>query len=230
MRTALRLPSLLLALAWAASPALLAAATDEVVIYRCTDAQGRLTLSDSPCAKGQRQETRSMIRPKDAPPRPVPVPSAAPEPAAAPPPQVVVINTPRPLYECITPDNGRYFSETPEGNPRWAPLWTMGAPVLAEVPIYEPGGLHVRVDNGRVSGSYQTPTYGKVVVPTAAGYGAGAWVRDICHPLPQADVCARLSDRRDELRRRFFNAQPSERAELNREERSINARLATDCR
>lgn len=225
MHAFLRLSSLLVALV-SAVPAL---AADEVTIYRCTDAQGRLTLSDSPCAKGQRQETRNMVRPKDAPTRPA-ASVVAPAPVAAPPPQVVVINTPRPLYECFTPDNTRYFSETPEGNPRWAPLWTMDAPVLVEVPVYEPGGLNIRVDDGRVSGRYQSPTYGKVVVPTAAGYGAGTWVRDVCHPLPQTEVCARLGDRRDELRRRFFNAQPSERAMLSREERDINARLASDCR
>ena len=65
-----------------------------------------------------------------------------------------------------------------------------------------------------------------------AGYGygtPGTWVRDTCHALPQAEVCARLSDRRSELRRRFFNAQESERNVLRREERGLNARLADDC-
>ena len=32
---------------------------EEVTIYRCTDAKGKLTLRDSPCAKGERQEIRS---------------------------------------------------------------------------------------------------------------------------------------------------------------------------
>ena len=95
-----------------------ARADDSVVIYRCTGADGRLTLRDSPCAKDERQETRSMVRPKDAPPRPRPLP---PLPAAAPqlppPPQVIVVNAPRPLYECVTPDDQRYVSESPEGNP-----------------------------------------------------------------------------------------------------------------
>jgi hypothetical protein len=60
-------------------------------------------------------------------------------------------------------------------------------------------------------------------------YGAGTWVRDDCHALPQQEVCARLSDRRDEIRRRFFNAMPSERDTLRVEERGINARLDDDC-
>lgn len=206
-------------------------ATDDVVIYRCTDGKGRLTLRDSPCAKGERQETRSMVRPKDAPPRAAaPLPAQSVAAAASPPPQVIVINAPRPLYECVTPDNTRYFSETPEGNPRWVPLWTQGYPVLARVPVREPGQLDVRVDDGRVSGTYRSGGVGSVIVPTQAGLGGGTWVRDACYALPPSEVCARVRDRRDELRRRFVIAQPSERAALGREERSIEARLNQDCR
>jgi hypothetical protein len=38
-----------------------------------------------------------------------------------------------------------------------------------------------------------------------------------------------MVDRRDAIRRRFFNAMPSERDVLRVEERGINARLANDC-
>jgi len=64
--------------------------------------------------------------------------------------------------------------------------------------------------------------------PVAYGAG-GTWVRDTCRALPQAEVCARLRDRREEIRRRFFNAQERERDTLRVEERGINARLAADC-
>lgn len=66
------------------------------------------------------------------------------------------------------------------------------------------------------------PGYGAV-------YGGGTWVQDQCYPLPQDEVCAQLSDRRSELRRRFFNAMPSERETLGVEERGLNARLRADC-
>lgn len=213
-------------------PALMPAparADDSVVIYRCTGADGRLTLRDSPCAKGERQETRSMVRPKDAPPRPLPPPAVA-APQALPPPQVIVVNTPRPLYECVTPDDQRYVSESPEGNPRQVPVWTLGAPLFGAVPVHEPGQLNVRVDNGRVSGNYRSGSYGTVVVPTPAAYGATTWVRDACYALPQDEVCGRLRDRRSEIGRRFAIAQPSERAQLAREQRGIDARLGQDCR
>ena len=61
------------------------------------------------------------------------------------------------------------------------------------------------------------------------GYGGGMWVRDDCNVLPQAETCSRLRDRREEIRRRFFNAQQTERATLGTEERGINARLSEDC-
>lgn len=211
--------------------ATVAAGADEVTIFRCVDNKGRLTLRDSPCDKGEQQQIRNMIRPKDAPPRTQVAPVAASTPTATPsvPPQVIVIQPPRPMYECVTPDNQRYLSDTPEGNPRWVPAWTQGYPVLARVPTYEPGQLNVSVNNGHVSGHYSSGGYSETVVATYAGQGGGLWVRDACHPLPEIEVCARLRDRRDELRRRFSIAQPSERAVLGREERGINARLAQDC-
>jgi hypothetical protein len=162
----------------------------DVTIYRCTDAKGRLTLRDSPCNRGDRQETRSMLRPKDA-PQPPPRPPLAPidaAPAAAP--QIVVVNAPRPLYECVTPDQERYLSDTPEGNPRWVPLWTQGYPVLARVPVYEPGRWDVRVDDGRVSGGYRSGGVGSVAVPTWAGQGAGRKSKSAHACATAATTCA----------------------------------------
>lgn len=205
-----------------------AQAGDEVTIYRCTDAKGQLALRDSPCLKGERQETRSMLRPKDAPPRPQqPDPLAPIISAAPPPPQVIVVHPPRPMYECISPDNTRYLSDTPEGRARWVPIWPNGYPITPYV--NEPGRLNIRVDNGRLSGGYDSGGT-RVLVPTYTEFGGGTWLRDPCHALPQVEVCARLRDQRSDLRRRFTIAQPSERAVLGSEERSINARLDQDCR
>jgi hypothetical protein len=54
-------------------------------------------------------------------------------------------------------------------------------------------------------------------------------VYDECHPLPQQEVCARLSDRRFEIMRRYNSALQSERRQLDLEQRSIDARMANDC-
>lgn len=221
-----------------------------VTVYRCVDAQGHVTLGDTPCPAGSSGEARTMQRPQDAPPRPPTATAdttvAAPAPAAAP--SAVVLRPPQPLYECIAPDGTRYTSDTGDGNPRWVPLWTLG---------YRSGRGHgARPDAGLATdrlNEYHSrrPLGGWVGAPApippppsggggqrppprppAYGYGGapGTWVRDTCHALPPVEVCARLRDRRDEIRRRFFNAQESERSELRREERGINARLEADCR
>ncbi len=196
----------------------------EVTIYRCVDAKGKLTLRDTPCAQDEQQQTRSMQRPQDPPPRAPAAQPTAPTPTPAEAPRMVVRTPARPLYECTTPDGERYTSDTGEGNPRWVPLWTLGYPVL---PRSNPLGDRVGAPQPRPPGQRPGPS----PVPPGAvfAYTPGTWVRDACAQLPPGEVCARLRDRRDEIRRRFFNAQPSERDVLRLEERGINTRLDNDC-
>ncbi|WP_159016984.1 DUF4124 domain-containing protein [Cognatiluteimonas profundi] len=205
-------------------------AVGEVTIYRCTDASGHLTLRDTPCRKGEKQQARTMIRPTDAPATP-PAPAARARPvdddAALQRQRTVYITPPRPLYECVTPDGAVYTSDSGEGNPRWVPLWTLGYPI-ARPRHGMTGDTDLAITDGRVRiDDHHTRLYPPL--HGAAAWGAGTWVRDDCHALPQDEVCSRLVDRRDEIRRRFFNAMPSERDVLRVEERGINARLANDC-
>jgi hypothetical protein len=225
-------PAVLLLLLLAPALLLVAAssrAAGNLTVYHCTDAQGRLSVRDTPCPKGQQQDTRSMLRPQDPPPRPA---RAAPEPTtpvpAAMPPRVVVVQAPRPLYECITPDGERYTSETGDGRPRYVPLWTLGYPgyPLGARPRQEASArLDIDTGRARLSAGSRTVHPG----PFLPAYAGMTHVRDACHALPQAEVCARLVDRRDAIRTRFFNAQQRERDTLRVEERGVNARLANDC-
>ncbi len=215
------------------APTLLAAslptrAAGSVTLYHCTDAQGRLSVRDTPCPKGQQQDTRSMLRPQDPPPRPE---RAAPEPPPAPAaaaPRVVVVQAPRPLYECVTPDGARYTSETGDGRPRYVPLWTLGYPGyrLGIRPRQE-ASARLDIDTGRARLSAGSRSVRPD--PFLPAYAGMTQVRDACHALPQGEVCARLVDRRDAIRTRFFNAQQRERDALRVEERGVNARLANDC-
>ena len=80
-----------------------AARAEQLTIYRCTDAKGKQTLRDSPCKRGEKQQTQEMVRPRDA----KPVTSRANSPS--PPRQVETVRyvmppAARPLYACITPD------------------------------------------------------------------------------------------------------------------------------
>lgn len=206
----------------------------QVTIYRCTDAKGHLSLRDSPCRKGEKQEAREMVRPKDPPPRPRAPAVAAPAPAPreSAPPRYVMLTPPRPMYECVTPDGERYLSETGEGRSRWEPAWLPAYPVYPY--LRDPRGpdyrARVEYNDGRLGGSIRIGSARRphpvVIAPV---HPAGSWVRDACFALPQAEVCDRLRDQRYELNRRWNIAQPSERAQIDRETRSIDARLGNDC-
>ena len=190
-----------------------------VTVYRCTDARGKVSLQDAPCAEGQAQQARQMLRPADAPtPRAgsVPAPRA---PVSLPPPRTVYLAPPRPMYECVTPEGKRYTSDDGRGNPRWVPLWTLGYPAVRPHSVLG--------DNIGHPDRVLHPPHRDVIWPVATG--GGTWVRDDCAMLPPREACARLRDRRSELRTRFFNAQEKERDVLREEERALNARLDNDC-
>ncbi|QCO66831.1 DUF4124 domain-containing protein [Luteimonas yindakuii] len=246
----------LLAFALAAGP--VAPARGEVTLYRCTDASGTVTVQDTPCVAGTRQEVRTMQRPQDPPPG-----SRTPPPAQAPPAtpparsvQTIVMRTPQPMYECMTPDGDRYTSDTGDGNPRFVPLWTLGVPYhgAGHGPITPPT-IRDRPVASPPRGGLSTAPVNNISIPSARnvpqpppppprrpppghgherghgyGYGGGGtWIRDSCTALPAAEVCARLRERRETIRRQAFNAQESERRTLRTEERTLNARLAEDC-
>lgn len=199
------------------------ASAQDVVIYRCKDAKGQVALRDSSCPLGQDQETRNLRRPRD----PVPVaPKAAPD--SVPPPErssapverVVYRTPPQPMYECLTGEGERYTSDTGEGRLRWVPYAGVGYAVVPRPAWPRPPHPHPPPD-------HPSPPHGGR--PLAWAVPVGAWVRDECHVLPQRETCARLSDRRYEILRRYGAAMPSERRELDLEQRAIDARLANDC-
>lgn len=200
---------------------------DDVTIYRCVDKTGKVTLSDSPCMAGQHQEMRAMQRPQDPPPRPTLAPPPIPPPAPDVPREVpaVTVTPPRPMYECVTPEGERYTSDSGEGNPRWQPFWIFA-------PSFRGGAQHPSPSRPMPPGKPQPPPVrppsrphpGQGLVPAG-----GMMVYDECHPLPQQEVCARLSDRRFEIMRRYNSALQSERRQLDLEQRGIDARMANDC-
>lgn len=212
----------------------------DVTIYRCTNASGALTLRDSPCLKGEKQDVRTMQRPRD--PAPVarsvttsPVPPTPAAPVSNTTVQVVYLTPPRPMYECVTPDGGTYTSDNGEGNLRWVPYWSTGNPAFSGNDYTSSASVsgNVSIGNGTLSFQSGDPRPPRPPRPGHGGAGyapGGVWIRDTCHALPQAEVCARLSDRRYEILRRYGNAMPSERRTLDLEQRGIDARLVNDCR
>ncbi|ADV26085.1 hypothetical protein Psesu_0223 [Pseudoxanthomonas suwonensis 11-1] len=214
-----------------------ASASGPVTIYRCTASDGTVSVGNTPCAGGQRQEQRQMQRPQDPAPGTVREVRSTAEPAApatAPPHEVRVVRVepPQPMYACTTPDGERYLSDDDQGSARWAPLWVAGyAPARPHPPQGpRPGPRPPQAGGPRPSpppGPGPAPghrlPHGPVLVPT------GTWVQDACERLPQEEVCRHLSDRRYEILRIYHGAMPSEREALDAEQAGIDARLARDC-
>lgn len=117
----------------------------EVIIYRCTDALGRLTIQNgTPCPEGSKQKTQAVEKPMVIPayepppmlsePEPPPVLEAksetvAPERPRIPEPAVIADTErlpPPPIFQCDTWENKHYLSEDPEPKPRCVRLQTTG--------------------------------------------------------------------------------------------------------
>ncbi|NUS39168.1 MAG: DUF4124 domain-containing protein [Lysobacter sp.] len=118
--------ALLLATGWSAD------AHAGIVIYRCTDAFGRLTVqNDVPCPKGTRQQKQVVEPPPPMPAYrpPAPLPATPAQAEAAPvdptPPPATPLPPP-PLFRCHTPDNDSYLGENGTPAPRCLALPVVG--------------------------------------------------------------------------------------------------------
>lgn len=217
----MRLLLLALPLLFLAAPV----AAEELTVYRCTDSAGQVALRDSPCPDGAREETIDMQRPTDPPPAPV-IPSSEPAPSPVPRAEtrVVIVEAPSPIFQCTTPDGERYTSDNRDGNPRWVPAWTLGYPVVwPRNPLGDRVGAPRPKPPSDGPGAPDRPTY------IGTTYGPGTWIRDNCVELTRAQACELLREQQRELRKEWFNAMPTRRAEVAEEERVLADRFARSC-
>jgi len=195
------------------------AVAGEVVFYRCTDAQGALTVQNMPCPKGM-QQTKKVMQAVEAPtpvapvvPVQAPAPSPAPElaklypapadateaKAAATPEAAVTAPEPEPLpplFECRPRGGEAYLSETAEPPSRCVEM--------------------------RVTGLDGNPR-------TAAG-DACEVVRDTCTAVPAAQHCAVWRKRVLDAEGAWRFAASSRAEELKREYQRLQALFdASDC-
>lgn len=208
----------MLGLCWQAG---LHAVHAEVVIYRCTDASGALTLQNAPCPRGMKQEQRTMqgintvpmapgqagtatpaVTPAAAAattpaltPTPAPTPTApAPVAASAAPPTPDARRLPPPvLFQCTTHDRDSYVTEDPIPASRCVTLRTVG------------------LDGNPQSGAGQ----------------ACEVVRDTCARVPDGALCDAWQKRRDETEVAARFARP-ENAEKNRADFERVARIVAE--
>jgi hypothetical protein len=112
-----------------------AAAAADIVVYRCTAADGAVTLQNARrCPKGMREERRVLevatsrappaVAPPAAEPAPAPVDAAA-EPATDSTPRIAIGPAP-PLFACRTWDGQRYYGDDAQPAARCAPLQAVG--------------------------------------------------------------------------------------------------------
>jgi hypothetical protein len=186
---------LLPCLLWLAGPA----AAQDIVIYRCTDAQGNLAVQNQPCPKGTRQEKRTMQTPAAAPlppaptpvappPAPSPVPDAAAEvkteqaPPVAPP---VAVEKPAPpaLYDCRRRDDTRYLTQDLANSSYCVPMQVTG------------------LDGNPLTGAGE----------------ACEVVKDTCDAVADDQLCAAWQQRLDEAETHWRFATPEHAATLQQE-------------
>ena len=195
----------------------IAPAADEVTIYRCVGAGGKITLQDRPCPKDAHQDVRQMIRPQDPPPPPPqPVVKAPPTAQAPVEVRIVHVRDPQPLYECRTANGDTYLSQTGTPQARYVPLWTFGIGSSSFMGVGGRGSLPPSRTPGPPRGG---PIF----------FAPSVYVEDHCERLPQIEVCQRLHDRQDELGTRIFNSQPSDRVRLERERQGLIEQMRSDC-
>lgn len=175
-------------------PAPMLAATD-VVIYRCTDVQGGLTVQNMPCPKGM-QQTHKVMQPPEASPHPSPAAPATPvvplialptqtpvAPLTKPPTPALPLQPLPPLFQCEQREGERYFSDVEEPPSRCVAL--------------------------RVTGLDGNPA-------TGAG-DACEVVRDLCSQIPEDQACGAWQQRAREAETRSRFARPENAARNQRE-------------
>ncbi|MFA5683335.1 MAG: DUF4124 domain-containing protein [Lysobacteraceae bacterium] len=199
------------------------APASSLTVYRCEDAQGRVSLQDHPCAAGQTQRQRQVPRVADS-PLPLPQPALPVEPAPAP--AAAPIRPPRapppPMWLCRDFDGSERESADGQPRGRYVPLWVVGRDPDA------PGQFF-----GRVGAASPVAPIRPVDGPRSA-QGVQAepqvWVEERCRLLGPADTCTRLAAQRSEIERQRFNAQQGDRLRLGEESTRLAGLLSTHCR
>ena len=212
-----------------------AARADDVTLYRCVGAKGAIAVQDQPCPKGMQQSVLKMVRPVDAPPPPQPSPPAAPAP---PPVEVRVVSEryPQPMYECTNAETGEtYLSRSGVPQSRAVPYWTLGAGdgFFVRGQLTPSQALHppppLRPPNQAPPPPTARPPRHGSHGRFAGGLAGYAYVEDSCVRLPQNEVCGRLRERDDALRKLIFNGQQDDRERYEREQKGLREQIREEC-
>lgn len=197
----------------------------DIVVYRCTDAMGNVSLQDTPCGKTQQEERRVLRAPAaSAPSMPALVPTTptTPESADETTPDVSPTRRPRPLFVCERYDGVEYESPTGIPERRWVPLWALDADPRAPGTALDPSTI------GRTSPLRRTARDGVPALSVSTAT-LGTWVEGRCTPLTPDQICARRRDALAGYGRRIFNAGQSEADRLRAEQAALRSQIHEEC-
>lgn len=202
------------------------AGSTELTVFRCVAAGGGVTLQDHPCPPDTAEQARRMRRPIDAPA----VARAAPPPGLPPPvetpvdePEPTPRRNPAPRYECLRDDGVIYENDTGIPEVRWVPLWTLGLDPRAPARTFGRTGA-----KPERRGAFRPRVPDRVDDPALA-LGPGAWVEDVCRPLPVNELCRRQRALIDDLAHRAASTTTGEAARLNAERARRRVQFAEEC-
>lgn len=198
----------------------------DVVVYRCTGADGHVSLQDTPC-HADADEERRLLRAPAASPAPAatapPAPARPADPAPSTPPvERAAVRAPSPAWLCERYDGETYESATGIPQRHWVPLWALDADPRALPHALDPDTI------GKAGPLRPRPGGGTPTLQVSA-MTLGTWVEDVCRPLTPAQICARRRAELDGYGRRIFNAGQSEGDRLRDEQAALRARIAADC-
>jgi len=128
LRHAILLSGLFAAIAAGAAESAVPVDQSKMTVYRCVDADGKVSLQDVACAAGAKQEVQRMTRPKDA------APAVSPAIAPADMRPIVIVSPAQPrqyspppdLFRCTDFDGKLREAEYYDTKPRCVPLWVLG--------------------------------------------------------------------------------------------------------
>lgn len=216
MKPAVRSLALLsmLGLSW---QAVISAAHAEVVIYRCTDASGALTLQNAPCPKGMKQEQRTMQGINTVPMAPGQAGTAAPTMTPAAPAQATPAAAPTPT----SPAAAAAATAPPTPDARRLP-----PPVMFQCTTYDRDS-YVTEDPIPASRCVTLRTVGLDGNPQSGAGQACEVVRDTCARVPDGALCDAWQKRRDETEVAARFARP-ENADKHRADFERVARIVAE--
>ena len=194
----------------------------DITIYRCTDASGALTLQNSPCPKGMKQEQRTMQGVNTVPMAPGQPGAAAPATAT---PAIVAPTAPASAATTTTPPTTTTTTAIEPAAPA-SDLRRLPPPVLFQCTTYDRDN-YLTEDPMPASRCVAMRTVGLDGNPQSGAGQACEVVRDTCARVPDGALCEAWKKRRDETEVAFRFAR-TETAEKNRADYERVARIVAE--